>query len=410
MTRSEPESIVFSVRRKIRNHFLAFILILIPAFGGVTNTAIADDIPMTIDGQINCAHPANAITTTCKGEAPPPPVNTPTVTHEAPAAPAPAPASSSSSAAPAAPLIPMTIDGQINCAHPDNAITTTCWDRAQASKISGTPDANAIDCNLTQYKNYPVCTGIKPQAVLDYEKSRENVAAVPAANAETLEFISVDCTLTTNKESPFCLPMTINGEINCAQASNAITTTCWDQALKEKAAGRLFPNGVDCSKEMFKSYPVCTGVKPQAVIEFEKSQESLAKTQISNTQCTDSSKFGTADCSSGAVAEAEKKNQAEQNAVATSAETAKVEKPKPQVTGSIDLKSRNSKTTLLTLDLDVSNVKVKVVATKKGSPSITQQVLLDADGNNTVKFSKNLKGYTVKVYVGGQIVDQTKVA
>ena len=410
MMRSESEGILLFMRRKIRSHFLAYILILLSAFGGITESAFADDIPMTIDGQINCAHPANAITTTCKGEAQPPPVNTPTVTHEAPAAPAPATTSSSNSTAPVAPVIPMTIDGQINCAHPDNAITTTCWDRAQASKISGTPDSNAIDCNLTQYKDYPVCTGIKPQAVLDYEKSRENATAAPAPNTETLEIKSVDCTLATNKESPFCLPMTINGEINCAQAANAITTTCWDQALKEKAAGRLFPNGVDCSKEMFKSYPVCTGVKPQAVVEFEKSQETSAKTQISNTQCADPAKVGTAVCSPSAIAEAEKNNQAEQSAVATSTEVVKVEQSKPQVTGSIDLKSRSSKTTVLTLDLDTSNIKVKVVATKKGSPSIIQQVVLDSEGNKNIKFSKNLKGYTVKVYVDGQLVDQTKVS
>jgi hypothetical protein len=392
---------------------LAKALIVITTLLVLTPTPIAyaDDIPMTIDGQINCAHPANAITTTCRGEAPPPPVNTPAVTREVPAPAVPAPSTTSSNTEmPQAPVIPLTINGEINCANPDNAVTTTCWDRAQASKISGTPDPTAVDCNLSQFKQYPVCTGEKPKAVLDYEKSREGAAQVPAANSETLEFKTVDCSVDANKESPFCLPMTINGEINCAQAANAITTTCWDQALKEKAAGRLFPNGVDCTKELFKTYPVCTGVKPRAVVDFEKSKESAAKTAPSNTQCADPANVGSAACSPSAISESEKKTQTEQKTETKSTETNVSEPAKPQVSGSIDLKSRSTKATVLILDLDTSNVKVKIVASKKGSPSITQQVVADSEGNKTVKFSKNLKGYTVKVYVDGQIVDQTKVS
>ena len=392
----------------------ATLVVLTPAPAGY-----ADDIPMTIDGQINCAHPVNAITTTCRGEAPPPPVNTPAVTREVPAPAAPAPAApstpSSNTETPPAPAIPLTINGEINCANPDNAVTTTCWDRAQASKISGTPDSTAVDCNLAQFKQYPVCTGEKPKAVLDYEKSREGAAQVPAANSETLEFKTVDCSVDANKESPYCLPMTINGEINCAQAANAVTTTCWDQALKEKAAGRLFPNGVDCSKELFKTYPVCTGVKPQAVVDLEKSKEGLANTAPSNTQCADPANIGSAACSPSAISESEKKTQTEQKTEAKPAETKSSETnvsetAKPQVAGSIDLKSRSTKATVLILYMDTSNVKVKIVASKKGSPSITQQVVADSEGNKTVKFSKNLKGYTVKVYVDGQIVDQTKVS
>jgi hypothetical protein len=44
------------------------------------HAAAANDIPMTIDGVINCAHPDNAITTTCRGEAPPAPAPTPAPT------------------------------------------------------------------------------------------------------------------------------------------------------------------------------------------------------------------------------------------------------------------------------------------------------------------------------------------
>ena len=55
--------------------------LLVTNFILVTNSVSsqASDIPMTIDGVINCAHPDNAITTTCRGEAPPASVNTPAV-------------------------------------------------------------------------------------------------------------------------------------------------------------------------------------------------------------------------------------------------------------------------------------------------------------------------------------------
>ncbi len=35
-------------------------------FGAQLTPATADGVPLTIDGVINCAHPDNAITTTCR--------------------------------------------------------------------------------------------------------------------------------------------------------------------------------------------------------------------------------------------------------------------------------------------------------------------------------------------------------
>ena len=251
-----------------------------------TPASFADDIPMTIDGQINCAHPDNAITTTCRGEAPPPPVNTPpapTVTYDAPAA---------------------------------------------GSTMTYSGDKSA------------------------------------------------DCSLEANKSLAMCIPMTINGEINCANSANAITTTCWERAQSEKAAGKEDSSGVDCKDERFKDYPICTGIKPQAVVDYEKSQEATkinldALSQDSATVITES--------------EAEK------------------------VVGTVEVKNRNSKKTSFLIDLEISDVKVQVIATKKGSKTIKRTVTTNADGDKTVTFDKNLKGYTIKILVDGEIVDRIKL-
>jgi hypothetical protein len=274
------------------------LALLFALLGFITPASFADDIPMTIDGQINCAHPANAITTTCRGEAPPPPVNTPPVTTE---------------------------------------VTHTAPQAGTTITYSGNQSA--------------------------------------------------DCSLDSNKNLTMCIPMTINGEINCANSANSITTTCWDRAQSEKAAGKPDSSGVDCTQEKFKDYPVCTGVKPQAVVDYEKSQAAT----LFNAQKLNSDS-ATALSAAG-----------ETNTAQLSDETPAA------VSGSVELKSRGSKTTSVAINLDTPGAKVKVVASKKGSKSITQTVTVNSQGDKTVKFDLNLKGYTVKIIVDGQIVDQAKL-
>jgi hypothetical protein len=347
------------------------------------NTAAASDIPMTIDGVINCAHPDNAITTTCRGEAPPPPVNTPAVPT--------APTTTYSTEA-AAPQIPMTNpDGSLNCAQPDNAITTTCWDLAQAAKkAGGSPVPSQVDCNLEQYKKYPVCTGIAPQSVIDLEKSKAYATPLPegvncadpmlmqtsaCTNRNTTD-LPADCALEINKNLPRCQPMTLaDGSINCAQPDNAITTTCWEQAAVMKSMGAT--TAIDCKLPGYSAYPACTGVKPKAVIDFEK-------TASVNKPIADAAPI-----------------------VETATAQNIVEEVK--ISGSVDLKSRSTKTTVLQIDLDLAKAKVRIVATKKGSKTLTQNVSADANGNKTVTFKQNLKGYTVRIIVDGETIDSLKL-
>jgi hypothetical protein len=140
----------------------------------------AEDIPMTIDGQINCANPANAITTTCRGEAPPPPVNTPpaAANNESPGL------QNSSSAIDcqqssnkSLPICqPMTINGEINCANPNNSITTTCWEAAK-NPNNTINNVAAVDCKNEAFREFPVCSGVKPEAVLTQEKAQLDLAA-----------------------------------------------------------------------------------------------------------------------------------------------------------------------------------------------------------------------------------------
>jgi hypothetical protein len=267
----------------MKKRLAAAALLILTFFAPVS---AASDIPMTIDGQINCAHPDNAITTTCRGEAPPPPVNTPpvpTVTYEAPA----------------------------------------------------------------------------PGSTMTYFGDQ-----------------SADCSLEANKSLAMCIPMTINGEINCANSANAITTTCWERAQSEKAAGKEDSSGVDCKDERFKDYPICTGIKPQAVVDYEKSQE-VTKTNL---------------------------DQLNQDSATVIAEP-EVEK----VAGTVEVKNRNAKKTSFLIDLENSGVKVEVIATKKGSKTIKRTVTTNAEGEKLVAFGKNLKGYTIKILVNGEVIDRVKL-
>ena len=341
------------------------------------NSALAEDIPMTINGAINCAHPDNAITTTCRGEAPPPPTNNP--------APLPGIEKPTNFGDANVNLEPMTNpDGSLNCAQADNAITTTCWELAQAAKKAGqNPIPPQVDCSLESYKNYPVCTDIAPQAVIDLEKSKANATPVPetvdcadpmlvqtsACTNRTSTELPEDCFFDENINLPRCQPMTLSdGSINCAQPDNAITTTCWDQSAVLKASGALV---IDCRLPGYSAYPFCTGVKPKAVLEYEKNFAAIQP--ISETITL-------------------------QNVM----ETGKVE-------GSIDLKSRSKKTTVLRIDLDSPGEKVKVIASKKNSPTLTQNVSTDANGNKVIKFKGELKGYTVKIVVDGETIDSLKL-
>ncbi len=368
----------------------------------------ASDIPMTIDGVINCAHPDNAITTTCRGEAPPAPVNTPT--------PTPAPAAEpgvtitysgdtaincaleSSKSSPI--CAPMTNpDGSMNCAQADNAITTTCWDLAQAAKKSGeNPVPPQVDCTLEIYKNYPVCTGVTPQAVIDLEKSKANAAPLPAAvdcsdpmlaqtgacTNRTTTDLPEDCLDGANKNLPRCQPMTLpDGSINCAQPDNAVTTTCWEQSAALKSAGAT--TAIDCALPGYSVYPACTGVKPFAVLEFEKSSNTVLPSiepafKSANTETV--------------------------TAVTPISEDIEEDN---KITGSVELKSRSAKTTVLALDIDAAKTKVRVVATKKGAKSLSQTINTDADGEKSVKFDRNLKGYTIRIIVDGITIDSLKV-
>jgi hypothetical protein len=360
-----------------------------------TTFSFANDIPLTIDGVINCAHPDNAITTTCRGEAPPPPVNTPPLPTTI-STPAPTP---STSVEPAAPQIPLTIDGVINCAHPDNSITTTCWDLAQAAKQSGGATSTPqLDCSLEMYKNYPVCTGIAPQAVIDLEKSKASAVPLPeavncadpmlmqtgACTNRTTTDLPADCALTENSKLPRCQPMTLpDGSINCAQPDNAVTTTCWEQAVVLRTAGAT--TAIDCSAPCYSAYPFCTGVKPFAVLEFEKTSNTVLPT-VETTSA-----------------------QSKIDSITAIEPIAEEILEDVKVVGSISLKTRSAKATVLALDIEASKVKVQIVATKKGSKTLTQTVSTDADGNRSVKFNKNLKGFTIRIIVDGKTLDTIKV-
>ncbi len=142
------------------------------------------------------------------------------------------------------------------------------------------------------------------------------------------------------------------------------------------AAGKEDTSGVDCTDERFKDYPICTGLKPQAVIDYEKSQE-VTKLNL------------------------EKLNQESVTAIAEP----EVEK----IVGTVEVKNQNAKKTSFLIDLEASGVKVEVIASKKGSKTIKRTVTTNAEGEKLVAFGKNLKGYTIKILVDGEVINRVKL-
>lgn len=399
-----------SIRKRLGIHFLAATAIGLSGASGVS----ASEIPLTINGEINCAHPDNAITITCRGANPAP------AGDSNPPATAPVPVTAPQSQGETAPAggtitysgdsaincslpensadtrcLPMkNPDGSINCQQADNAITTTCWERSQAMKQAGATSTE-IDCSLDQFKNYPACTGIKPQAVLDQEKAQATSGApVPVVTPQLpteapLPGVSItysvdgaiNCALPQNTENTRCLPMTNpDGTINCQQADNAITTTCWERGLAEKLSGSTVIPEVNCSLEQFRNYPVCTGVKPEAVLV----QEQAAKSKIAASESSDTSKQSDLDA----------------NLLPTSQQ--------PILSGSLTLKSSGLKSTVLNLSLSSGGLSFRIIATKKGSPTITRDLTIDEDGARTIKFTRNLKGYTIRVLIDGEEIDRIR--
>jgi hypothetical protein len=68
-----------------------------------------------------------------------------------------------------------------------------------------------------------------------------------------------------------------------------------------------------------------------------------------------------------------------------------------------------AKSTIIEIDLNTPALEISIVATKKGAPSITRTVTVDDEGDRTVKFSKNLKGYLIKIIVDGETIDKERI-
>ncbi len=77
--------------------------------------------------------------------------------------------------------------------------------------------------------------------------------------------------------------------------------------------------------------------------------------------------------------------------------------------GSVDVSSISGKTTVLKIDSDSPNIHISLIASKKGFKPITKDVLTNSQGDRTIKFSLNLKGYTIQISVDGEMLDKIKI-
>lgn len=339
--------------------------------------ATADEIPLTIDGVINCAHPDNAITTTCRGENPP---ETTPIAPTATEAPAPGTTIRYSgdraldcSKEPDAsdPLcLPLTIDGVINCANPDNAITTTCRGESQ-------PDITPV-----------------PPVTLE--------APPPGVTITYSGDIAINCALEENRENNICLPMTKeDGSINCQQADNAITITCWNSFQESQSRGEA-PE-VDCTEARFATYPVCTGVKPEAVLIYENALLGDSQTVTDSPSAVTSGSATASDSSTPTSTVTESST-----TTSTGNATANNLEERTPGTGEVAIQARKSKSTTLVIAVTGEAQSVQIVATKKGARAITRELTLSSDDEIRVRFPRNLKGYSIVLLIDGREVDRIR--
>jgi hypothetical protein len=89
--------------------------------------------------------------------------------------------------------------------------------------------------------------------------------------------------------------------------------------------------------------------------------------------------------------------------------TAIAEPEVEKIVGTVEVKNQKAKKTSFLIDLEASGVKVEVIATKKGAKTIKRTVTTNAEGEKLVAFGKNLKGYTIKILVDGEVIDRVKL-
>jgi hypothetical protein len=240
---------------------------------------------------------------------------------------------------------------------------------------------------------------------------------------------TLDCTRSELRTLPACLngtttggttfnattqPMVnADGSMNCAQADNAITTTCMDLF-------RLSANGtLDCSRAELKNLPACVnGTAPGGV--NAPTPPSNLPTSAPNVSAPTTNLPPT---TGGVVAQPNIPN-APSNSGSSSTQVAseKVKQNKEDLFPDADGEEEAPEATLtvtyskslaryiVKVDSNLAGESLVLRGVKKGAKSLKFTLTTDEDGVAGVRTKTKLAGFTLSVYFGSTKLDSVKVS
>ena len=294
--------------------------------------------------------------------------------------------------------IPPINPDAFNCALPQNAVLPTCTNQGPVTFPDGTLNcANPINAPV------PFCTNIfnsGPNGALDC--TRSELRTLPACANGTVGGLQNPPTFNANTQ-----PMVnADGSMNCAQADNAITTTCMD-LLKVSANGTL-----DCSRGELKNLPACiNGTAPGGVNAPVPPTNVSAPT--SNVPAT-----------TGGIVAQPNVPKAPSNSGSSSTQVAseKVKQNKedlfPDADGEEEDPAANLSVTyskslaryIVKVDSNLAGESLVLRGVKKGSKSLKFTLTTDEDGVAGVRTKTKLAGFTLTLYFGSTKLDSVKVS
>lgn len=263
------------------------------------------------------------------------------------------------------------------------------------------PNPANFDCNLTLWQNTAFCINQTNSSTLA-------PGAIPT---------SQDCSLPQNAALPFCVnnqPLTNpDATINCANPTNAITTTCMD-LFQNSSVG-----GLDCSRAELRNMPVCvTGTYaggPNAPAAPAGPTNNLAPG--ANNPITPAGIIAQPVAPSNAVNAAAQNNS--QSSVAKASEKVSVNKEElfaeedgeeepPAGELTVTFNSELARY-VVKIECNLAGERLTVRGVKKGAKGVRYTISIDEDGIGGVRTKTKLSGYTLTLYYGSTKLDQIRV-
>ena len=298
--------------------------------------------------------------------------------------------------------IPPINPDAFNCALPQNAVLPTCTNQGPVTFPDGT-----LNCANPVNAPVPFCTNIfNSGANGTLDCTRSELRTLPACLNGTVGGVQNTPTFNANTQ-----PMiNADGSMNCAQADNAITTTCMD-LFKLTANGTL-----DCSRAELKNLPACiNGTAPGGI--NAPTPPSNLPTSTPNVSAPTSNVPTT---TSGVVAQPNTPSNlpSTPDKVASEKITKNKEDLFPDADGEEEDPAANLTVTysksisryIVKVDSNLAEESLTLRGVKKGAKSLKFTLTTDEDGVAGIKTKTKLAGFTLTLYLGSTKLDSVKVS